>query len=70
VSPRAFRNGCNELASSARGAFMCGMDEALMIATVVVSAAVLVVLVLLSNRGAEALELTSECDQLPKDPSL
>ena len=49
---------------------MCGMDEALMIATVVVSAAVLVVLVLLSNRGAEALELTSECDQLPKDPSL
>jgi preprotein translocase subunit SecG len=41
------------------------MDEALIIASVVVSAAALVVLVLLPNRGHEARELKGETDQRP-----
>jgi EmrB/QacA subfamily drug resistance transporter len=43
----------NELAILARRSFVSGMDEALVIAAVVVSVAALVIMVLLPNRGTE-----------------
>ena len=56
VAHRAPRPLGEELASLARRAFVSGMDEALVIAAVVVFAAALVVLALLPNRGTEASE--------------
>jgi hypothetical protein len=56
VAHRAPRPLGEELASLARRAFVSGMDEALVIAAVVVFAAALVVMALLPNRGTEASE--------------
>ena len=56
VAARAPKHLGDELSSVARRAFVSGMDEALVIAAVVVFAAALVVLVLLPNRGSEASE--------------
>ena len=53
VSRRAPKGQGEELASLARRAFVSGMDEALVIATFVICAAGLVVLVLLPNRGRD-----------------
>lgn len=53
VAHRAPKNLGGELASLARHAFVSGMDEAMVIAAVVVLAAALVVLVRLPNRGGE-----------------
>ena len=65
IARRAPGNQGSLLARTARHAFVSGMDEALIIASVVVSAAALVVLVLLPNRGHEARELKGETDQRP-----
>jgi hypothetical protein len=56
VAHRAPKNLGGELASLARHAFVSGMDEAMVIAAVVVLAAALVVLVRLPNRGGEVAE--------------
>jgi multisubunit Na+/H+ antiporter MnhC subunit len=45
-----------ELASWARRSFVSGMDEALLIATAVVGAAALVIMLSLPNRGSEVSE--------------
>jgi ABC-type Mn2+/Zn2+ transport system permease subunit len=56
VAHRAPKKLGIELSSLARRAFVSGMDEALVIAAVVVFAAALVALTLLPNRGTEPSE--------------
>ena len=56
VAQRAPKHQGDELARLARRAFVSGMDESMVIATFVVCAAAVVVLVLLPNRGREARE--------------
>jgi hypothetical protein len=54
VAHRAPKNLGDQLASVARHAFVSGMDEALLIATVVVGVAALVIAVMLPNHGSSA----------------
>jgi EmrB/QacA subfamily drug resistance transporter len=63
IARRASKSQGAELTLMARRAFVSGMDEALIIASVVVSVAALVVLVLLPNRGADVTELADQLDQ-------
>ncbi len=68
VSRRAPKHLGAELASVARRSFVSGMDEALLIASVVVAVAALVILLLLPNRGSEVHELGNESDEVTKAP--
>jgi multisubunit Na+/H+ antiporter MnhC subunit len=63
IARRAPTNQGSMLRMLARQAFVSGMDEALMIASVVVGVAAMVVLVLLPNRGVAVLE--PELNQSP-----
>ncbi|MGA2295515.1 MAG: MFS transporter [Acidimicrobiales bacterium] len=68
VSRRAPKHLGSELAAVARHAFVSGMDEALVIASVVVAVAALVILLLLPNRGSEVHEPGIERDEVTKAP--
>ncbi len=66
VSRRAPKSQGEELASFARRAFVSGMDEALVIATFVICAAGLVVLMLLPNRGRDEQEAMDANEDRPR----
>jgi EmrB/QacA subfamily drug resistance transporter len=65
VAHRAPKDLGDQLASVARRAFVSGMDEALLIATVVVGVAALVIAVMLPNHGAPVSE--SEPSLIPSE---
>jgi hypothetical protein len=65
VAHRAPKDLGDQLASVARRAFVSGMDEALLIATVVVGVAALVIAVMLPNHGAPVSE--SEPRSIPPE---
>jgi hypothetical protein len=65
VAHRAPKNLGHQLASVARSAFVSGMDEALLIATVVVGVAALVTAVMLPNHGTPYNE--TEASSIPSE---